>query len=81
MVTKFFLDNFRDCVAANKTAKTENLIRILNPKIMGWANYYRSVVSKKTFSYVDHQSEKAGKAKGSRNTGVTESQECGPRKT
>lgn len=52
---KSFLDNFRDCVASNQTAKTENLINILNPKIMGWANYYRSVVSKKTFSYVDHQ--------------------------
>ncbi len=52
---KSFLDNFRDCVASNKSAKTENLLNILNPKIMGWANYFRSVVSKKTFSYVDHQ--------------------------
>jgi len=30
------------------------LIRLLNPKIRGWANYYRHVVSKKTFSYVDN---------------------------
>ncbi|MDQ3232557.1 MAG: group II intron reverse transcriptase/maturase, partial [Pseudobdellovibrionaceae bacterium] len=52
---KSFLLNIRDCVEANKTAKTENLIKILNPKIIGWANYYKSVVSKNIFSYVDHQ--------------------------
>jgi len=52
---KTFLDTIRDCVESNKAAKTENLIRILNPKIIGWANYHRSVVSKKIFSYVDHQ--------------------------
>jgi RNA-directed DNA polymerase len=52
---KSFLENFRDRVASNQTAKTENLINILNPRIMGWANYYRSVISKKTFSYVEHQ--------------------------
>lgn len=52
---KTFLDTIRDCVGSNQAAKTENLIKLLNPKIIGWANYYRSVVSKKIFSYVDHQ--------------------------
>lgn len=49
-----FLENIREVIKSNKTAKTENLIRQLNPKIRGWTNYYRHVVSKKTFTYVDH---------------------------
>jgi RNA-directed DNA polymerase len=52
---KSFLSNIRKCVSTHKTAKTENLINILNPKITGWANYYRSVVAKRSFAYVDHQ--------------------------
>jgi len=35
------------------TAKTESLIRQLNPIIRGWTNYFRHVVSKKIFSYAD----------------------------
>lgn len=48
-----FLANIRAVFKANKMAKTEDLIGKLNPKIMGWANYYRHVVAKKTFDYVD----------------------------
>lgn len=50
-----FLHNIRRTIKDNPTAKTENLIRILNPKIRGWANYFRHVVSKETYTYVDHQ--------------------------
>ncbi len=39
---------------AHKTARTCNLIRLLNPIIRGWANYYRGSVSKKTFDKIDH---------------------------
>ena len=35
--------------------KTIDLIGKLNPKIRGWSNYYRHVVSSRTFSYVDDQ--------------------------
>jgi len=42
-----FLDDIRETIKSNATAKTENLIRILNPKIRGWANYYAHVCSKK----------------------------------
>jgi RNA-directed DNA polymerase len=49
-----FLDEIRTLIKSNKTAKQENLIHLLNPKIRGWANYYCHVVSKATFAYVDH---------------------------
>lgn len=40
-------------VRNNKTAKQENLIRLLNPIIRGWCNYNSSVVSKEIFSKLD----------------------------
>lgn len=52
---KTFLGNIRDIVKSNPTATTEGLIRQINPKIRGWCNYFRHVVSKRTFSYVDHK--------------------------
>lgn len=51
---KRFLKDIRDVIKRNKTAKAENLIRLLNPKIRGWTNYYRFVCSKETFAYVSH---------------------------
>jgi RNA-directed DNA polymerase len=48
-----FLENIRGIIKAKATAKTENLIRILNLKIRGWGNYFRHVCSKATFSKVD----------------------------
>ena len=51
---KALLEKVRRIVKANKQAKTENLIRLLNPVIRGWADYHRHVVSKKVFSSIDH---------------------------
>lgn len=35
-----------------KTRTTEKVIKTLNPLLRGFANYYRGVVSKETFSYI-----------------------------
>jgi len=52
---KQFLKTIRDVIKKNRAAKTENLIRQLNPKLIGWANYYRPYCSKKTFGYIEAQ--------------------------
>ena len=49
-----FLEGIRKVMKDNKQATTGNLIAHGNPKIRGWANYHRHVVSKETFSKVDH---------------------------
>lgn len=51
---KRLLANIRGIIKGNKTAKTVNLIYLLNPVIRGWTNYYRYDCSKSTFSYVDN---------------------------
>jgi RNA-directed DNA polymerase len=48
-----FLSKIRQLIKTHPTIKTEELIGMLNPKIMGWAYYYRHVVAKRTFGYVD----------------------------
>lgn len=53
--TKRFLDGIRHTIDSNKSCTQETLIRLLNPKITGWANYYRCGASSKTFQKVDHQ--------------------------
>lgn len=50
---KTFVDTLRTIIKSNPTIKTESLMRLLNPKLRGWANYYRYVVSKAIFSRVD----------------------------
>jgi len=51
---KEFLTNIRDIIKRAKATSASDLINILNPKIRGWANYYRHVVSKAIFSKVDN---------------------------
>ena len=38
-----------------KACTQEEVIKILNPLLRGFANYYRGVVSKSTFSYISHR--------------------------
>jgi RNA-directed DNA polymerase len=48
-----FLAEVREVIEGNKQAAAGHLVWLLNPKIRGWANYHRHVVSKRTFSDVD----------------------------
>jgi len=56
---KTFLTSIREMVKANKQADQENLIKMLNPKIRGWADYHKGVAAKETFAKVDHEIWKA----------------------
>jgi len=51
---QFFLQNIRETFKKHRGSKTIALIGDLNPKIRGWANYHKHVVSSKTFGYVDN---------------------------
>ena len=51
---KTFLDGIRGNIKAALGMSAADLIGWLNPKIRGWANYHRHVVSKRVFSRVDH---------------------------
>ena len=56
---KAFLDSVRETIRANRSAKLETLLRMLNPKIRGWANYHRHIVAKEAYTTVDHHIWKA----------------------
>jgi len=49
-----FLDGIRRTIKAAHGVSAADLIDQLNPKIRGWANYHRHVVSKRTFGRVDY---------------------------
>jgi RNA-directed DNA polymerase len=51
---KRFLAGIRKTIKAALGKSATDLINELNPKIRGWANYHRHVVSKRMFNCVDH---------------------------
>ena len=51
---KTFLDGIRQTIKAALGMSAADLIDQLSPKIRGWANYHRHVVSKRTFGRVNH---------------------------
>ena len=51
---KALLNKVRKIINTSGTMSAGQLIVRLNPIIQGWANYHRHVVSKRTFSEVDH---------------------------
>jgi len=52
---KRFLDDIRRTIKAALGSFAADLIRQLNPKIRGWANYHRHTMNKSTFARVDHE--------------------------
>ena len=56
---KAFLKDIRETIKGHKQATAYGLIALLNPKIQGWANYYRHGASSKTFVHVDWAINKA----------------------
>jgi RNA-directed DNA polymerase len=44
-----FMEKVRGVIHQNRAAKQENLIRLLNPVIRGWANYHRHIVATPAF--------------------------------
>lgn len=52
---KRFLDKIGELVKGNPSVTQSSIIRLLNPIIIGWANYYKYVVSSDTFSKADYQ--------------------------
>lgn len=51
---KRLMSKVREIVDNNKSVKQESLIRLLNPIITGWVNYYKYSVSSKTFRLADY---------------------------
>jgi RNA-directed DNA polymerase len=52
---KTLLQKIKHIIKVNYSIKTCMLIKKLNPIIRGWGYYFRFVVSKSTFAYVDHR--------------------------
>ncbi len=52
---KTFLDGIRRTIKAALGTTAADLIRQLNPKIRGWANYHRHTMNKSTFARGDHE--------------------------
>lgn len=50
-----FIRDIKGIIRKHPTMSAGELISILNPKLLGWANYYRHAVSKRTFNYVDYK--------------------------
>jgi RNA-directed DNA polymerase len=50
---KSFLDKFRRTVKMHNGNSALALIKALNPQVLGWANYHRTINAGKTFSDVD----------------------------
>ena len=56
---KRFLEKVRTTIKSNKACKQMSLIRLLNPIITGWGNYYRYGASTDAFHHADFQIYKA----------------------
>lgn len=51
---KKFMKKIRGIIDSNKGSKQESLIRLLNPVIVGWVNYYKNCAASDTFRKADY---------------------------
>jgi RNA-directed DNA polymerase len=49
------LRQVKEVLGNNKQAKVEYIVKMLNPVIRGWANYYRHSAAKATYNYIAHR--------------------------
>jgi RNA-directed DNA polymerase len=49
-----FYRKVAEMISDNKTARQEDLIRLLNPMLRGWAQYHRPVVAKQAYTRMEH---------------------------
>jgi RNA-directed DNA polymerase len=49
-----FIREIREIIRMNISSSTAELLRQINPKIKGWGHYYKHVVAKRTFAYIDN---------------------------
>ncbi|ENB5892966.1 HNH endonuclease, partial [Pseudomonas aeruginosa] len=52
---KAFYGKVREVIDTHKTSKQEDLIRLLNPILRGWALYHQPVVAKQAYSRMDNR--------------------------
>lgn len=52
---KRFLKTIKETIKTGMASPTDKLIHALNSRLIGWTNYYRSVVSSKVFSIIDKE--------------------------
>ncbi|GJG95722.1 group II intron reverse transcriptase/maturase [Cupriavidus pauculus] len=50
-----FYRKVKEVISTHKTVKQEDLIRLLNPMLRGWAQYHRPVVAKVTYTKMEHR--------------------------
>jgi len=51
---KKFMDKLRGIIDSNKSSKQESIIRLLNPIIVGWSNYYKHSSASEIFRKADY---------------------------
>lgn len=56
---KALLDKVRTWLKQNRQVSPETVIRVLNPILLGWGNYYSTCMAKKTFQIIMHHIWKA----------------------
>jgi RNA-directed DNA polymerase len=49
-----FMEKIRGIIDSNKGSKQESLIRLMNPVIVGWVNYYKNCVASDIFRKADY---------------------------